>query len=44
MALPLSDSSPRKLLFICSQNRWRSLTAERLFDAHPDYEARSAGT
>lgn len=35
---------PRQLLFICSQNRWRSLTAERLFDGHPHYEARSAGT
>ena len=35
---------PHQLLFICSQNRWRSLTAERLFDAHPHYEARSAGT
>jgi predicted protein tyrosine phosphatase len=34
----------RQLLFICSQNRWRSLTAERLFDGHPYYEARSAGT
>lgn len=32
------------LLFICSQNRWRSLTAERLFDQHPNYETRSAGT
>ncbi|WP_216726559.1 hypothetical protein [Hymenobacter siberiensis] len=30
--------------FICSQNKWRSLTAERLFDDHPHYEARSAGT
>ncbi|GAA3932915.1 protein tyrosine phosphatase [Hymenobacter algoricola] len=38
----LSDA--RQLLFICSQNRWRSLTAERLFDDHPHYEARSAGT
>ncbi|WP_143164126.1 low molecular weight protein tyrosine phosphatase family protein [Hymenobacter daecheongensis] len=35
---------PRQLLFICSQNRWRSLTAERLFDGHSHYEARSAGT
>jgi predicted protein tyrosine phosphatase len=35
---------PRQLLFICSQNKWRSLTAERLFDNHPHYEARSAGT
>ena len=33
-----------KILFICSQNKWRSLTAERLFDDHPHYEARSAGT
>ena len=33
-----------RLLFICSQNKWRSLTAERLFDAHPHHEARSAGT
>ncbi|RTQ51668.1 protein tyrosine phosphatase [Hymenobacter gummosus] len=44
--MPDSSSSqpPRQLLFICSQNRWRSLTAERLFDEHPHYEARSAGT
>jgi predicted protein tyrosine phosphatase len=35
---------PNHLLFICSQNRWRSLTAERLFDGHPDVTARSAGT
>ena len=35
---------PRQLLFICSQNRWRSLTAERLFDGHPTVQARSAGT
>ena len=34
----------RHLLFICSQNRWRSLTAERLFDGHPEMTARSAGT
>jgi predicted protein tyrosine phosphatase len=33
-----------QLLFICSQNRWRSLTAERLFDGHPMVQARSAGT
>lgn len=35
---------PRQLLFIYSQNKWRSLTAEWLFDGHPHYEARSAGT
>jgi len=37
-------ASPRQLLFICSQNRWRSLTAERLFDGHPILLVRSAGT
>ena len=35
---------PTRILFICSQNRWRSLTAERLFDGHPTVQARSAGT
>ena len=34
----------QKLLFICSRNKVRSLTAERLFDGHRAYEARSAGT
>ncbi len=35
---------PRQCLFVCSQNRWRSLTAERLLDGHPHLLARSAGT
>lgn len=39
-----TPSPPSQLLFICSQNRWRSLTAERLFDGHPEITARSAGT
>jgi predicted protein tyrosine phosphatase len=34
----------RQLLFIWSQNRWRSLTAEHLLDDHPYLLARSAGT
>ena len=38
------QTMPMRLLFICSQNKWRSLTAERLFDGHPHYEVRSAGT
>ncbi|MDB6074837.1 MAG: protein tyrosine phosphatase [Verrucomicrobiaceae bacterium] len=33
-----------KLLFICSRNRFRSLTAERIFTGIPGYEVRSAGT
>src|SRR5690242_16289747 len=33
-----------KLLFICSQNRRRSLTAERIFDGVDGHQVRSAGT
>lgn len=33
-----------KLLFICSRNKIRSLTAEKLIAGVPGYEARSAGT
>ena len=32
------------LLFLCSQNKRRSLTAEKIFDGHCGYNARSAGT
>jgi predicted protein tyrosine phosphatase len=35
---------PRKLLFVCSRNRWRSPTAEKLFDGVDGIKARSAGT
>ncbi len=37
-------SEPLKILFICSQNRWRSLTAEKMYDGFPGYNVRSAGT
>ena len=33
-----------KLLFLCSQNKRRSLTAEKVFDGRDGCEARSAGT
>ncbi|MDB6019110.1 MAG: protein tyrosine phosphatase [Pedosphaera sp.] len=33
-----------KILFICSQNRWRSLTAEKMYAGFPGYAVRSAGT
>ena len=33
-----------KLLFLCSQNKRRSLTAEKIFDGFEGHEARSAGT
>ncbi|HSH93554.1 MAG TPA: phosphotyrosine protein phosphatase [Roseimicrobium sp.] len=35
---------PTKLLFICSRNKIRSLTAEHIFGRIPGIEARSAGT
>lgn len=33
-----------KILFVCSRNRLRSLTAERVFDGVNGHEVRSAGT
>ncbi len=38
------DARPLKLLFVCSRNRRRSLTAERLFTGRPGWDVRSAGT
>lgn len=35
---------PVKLLFVCSRNRLRSLTAETIFDGVGGHEVRSAGT
>lgn len=35
---------PLKLLFVCSRNRRRSPTAEKVFEGSPRYRARSAGT
>src|SRR5664279_3157423 len=37
-------NQPQKLLFICSRNRLRSLTAEVMYQGFPGYEVRSAGT
>ncbi|WP_315796229.1 protein tyrosine phosphatase [Paenibacillus sp. BIC5C1] len=33
-----------KLLFICSRNKWRSLTAEKIINGYNGYQVRSAGT
>jgi predicted protein tyrosine phosphatase len=33
-----------KLLFICSQNKWRSRTAEEIFRGTPGFAVKSAGT
>ncbi|RED36567.1 putative protein tyrosine phosphatase [Paenibacillus sp. VMFN-D1] len=32
------------MLFICSRNRWRSLTAEKIFEQYNMYDVKSAGT
>ena len=37
-------SRAKKLLFVCSQNQWRSPTAEKIFDGVSGYSAKSAGT
>jgi len=42
--LPDNDSRPTKLLFVCSKNKWRSLTAERMLNGVNGYDVRSAGT
>ena len=42
--LPDADSRPTKLLFVCSKNKWRSLTAERMLNGVNGYDVRSAGT
>ena len=34
----------QNLLFICSQNKWRSPTAEKIYSRDPRVNVRSAGT
>lgn len=41
----MNEAPPiQKLLFVCSRNKLRSLTAEKLFEGFPPYQVRSAGT
>ena len=40
----MSESETKNLLFICSKNRWRSPTAEKVFSDRPGIATRSAGT
>ncbi|EPY08213.1 Protein-tyrosine phosphatase, low molecular weight [Paenibacillus alvei TS-15] len=40
----LLQSGLIKLLFVCSRNKWRSLTAEKIFNLLNEYDVRSAGT
>ncbi|HWX22127.1 MAG TPA: protein tyrosine phosphatase [Candidatus Binatia bacterium] len=42
--LDTERNQQQKLLFICSCNQRRSVTAERLFDGCTGYEVQSAGT
>ena len=42
--MPRHADFATKLLFVCSRNRMRSLTAEKIFSGIPGYEVRSAGT
>ena len=42
--LSSNDSRPIQLLFVCSKNKWRSLTAERMLEGVNGYDVRSAGT
>ena len=38
------NHSRTKILFVCSRNRRRSLTAETIFKTNPAWDVRSAGT
>jgi predicted protein tyrosine phosphatase len=40
----MSEATPRRVLFVCRQNRSRSATAERVFCKRADLDVRSAGT
>jgi predicted protein tyrosine phosphatase len=40
----MTVSASEKLLFVCSRNRLRSLTAEKLFEGSSLYQVRSVGT
>lgn len=40
----MNQDVPKKLLFVCSQNRIRSLSAEKYFEDFPLYQVRSVGT
>lgn len=39
-----AEDPPRRVLFVCSKNQWRSPTAERVWRRHPRLEVRSGGT
>ncbi len=42
--MPEAESEQTNILFICSRNQWRSPTGEKIWQKHPEINARSAGT
>jgi len=40
----MQDKPKTKILFVCSQNRLRSATAEKIYEKVQHYDVRSAGT
>ncbi len=40
----MMDAEPKKVLFICSMNKWRSPTGEEIFRKDTGLSVRSAGT
>lgn len=40
----MNDADPIKVLFVCSMNKWRSPTGEKIFAKTPGLSVRSAGT
>ncbi len=40
----MPNADTLKILFVCSQNKWRSLTAETLYQGLTGYTVKSAGT
>jgi len=43
MLCEMSERKVRRIVFVCSANRLRSPTAEKIFSSHPGVDARSAG-
>lgn len=40
----MTKKEPLRILFVCSQNKWRSRTAEHIFRNKTGWNVRSAGT
>ncbi|MCG8525310.1 MAG: protein tyrosine phosphatase [Opitutales bacterium] len=40
----MEHSSPQKILFVCSINKYRSYTAEKIYEKFDRYQVRSRGT